>query len=157
MGKSQKNEKVKELVLARPNYYQGVLQLRTHNSDIIDFIYAQVDKAGDVAITKQAKMPDGMDMYMTSQAFLRKLGKKLRESFGGEMRTSARLHTKIKGKEVYRVTVLYRPWGFKRGDVINVRGEQVKITYFGNKVFAKHLKTGKKITIRHEDLPKFGE
>ena len=70
------------------------------------------------------------------------------------MRTSARLHTRIKGKDVYRVTVFFRPWKFKRGDIIKIRGDEIKITYFGNKIFGKHMKNGKKVTIRHEDLPK---
>jgi nonsense-mediated mRNA decay protein 3 len=154
MGHKNKDEKVKGLILARPNYFQGVMQLRSPTEEVLEFIYTQVDKSDSVAITKKVKMPDGMDLYMTSQAFLRKLGKKLRESFGGEMRTSARLHTRVKGKDLYRVNVLYRPWKFRRGDIIKVRGAEIKITNFGNKVFGKEMKTGKKVTIRHEDLPK---
>ena len=148
-----KNERTKSLVIARPNYFQGVLQLRSPNQEVLDFVYSQVDKNDAVAITKTSKVPDGVDLYMTSQTFLRQLGKKLRESFGGEMRTSARLHTRRKGKDLYRVTVFFKPWKFRRGDIVNIRGEDIRITSFGNRVFGKEMKTGRKVTIRLDDLP----
>ena len=140
--------------LPRPNYYQGILQLRDVNEDVVDFVYTQVKKRNDVAISKTVKLPNGFDFYMTSQKFLRALGKKLKESFGGEMKMSARLHTKKNGKDLYRVNVLFRLLKHKAGDVVVVRGDEVRILNIGKKIFGREMKTGRKIFIRYNDMPK---
>ena len=141
--------------LSRPNYYQGILQLRDVSNEIVDFVRNQVNKRHDAFITKTVKAGNGIDMYITSQKFIRILGKRLKESFGGELKTSTKLHTRSRtGKDLYRVNVLFRPVKYKRGDVIVVRGEEVKLLAVGRRIFAMDLKTGKKIKIRSSDLPR---
>lgn len=147
-------QQTKQLKLSRSNYYQGILQLRDVNDEMLNFVYSQIKKRGDVAITKTANLPNGKDLYITSQKFIRILGKKLKESFGGQITTSAKLHTRSKsGKDLYRVNVLYRPAKYKRGDVVTVRGDKVRMLQVGRRIFALDLKTGKRIKIRSEDLP----
>ncbi len=144
-----------KIKFARPNYYQGILQLRDVDNDVVDFVRNQIDKRNDVLITKTVKAGNGIDMYITSQKFIRILGKKLRESFGGELKTSIKLHTKSRtGKDLYRVNVLFRPVKYKRGDIVVVRGDEVKLLAVGRRVFARDMKTGKKIRIRNSDLPR---
>ena len=139
---------------ARPNYYQGILQLRDVSDEVMDFVYSQIQKRQDVAVTRTAKLDNGRDLYLTSQKFIRILGKKLRESFGGELKVSSKLHTRNRqGRELYRVNVLFRPLKYKRGDIVSVRGDKVKLLHVGNRIFARDLKTGKKLKIRREDLP----
>ena len=138
---------------ARPNYYQGVLQLRDVNEEILNFVDNQIKKRGNVSITKKVSHPNGVDLYITSQKFIRILGKKLRESFGGEIKISAKLHTRSKtGKDLFRVNVLFRLSKYKRGDIITIRGDQVKLLQVGNRIFAMDLRTGKRIKIRNEEL-----
>ena len=99
-------------------------------------------------------MHNGVDFYITSQKFIRILGKKLKENFGGELKISAKLHTQSRqGKELYRINAFFRHAKHKRGDVVTVRGDQVKLTSVGKRIFAMDIKTGKKIRIRSEDLP----
>lgn len=148
-----KQETSEKPMFARPNYYQGILQLRDVNDEILDFVSRQIKKRGDVAVTKKVNLPNGMDLYITSQKFIRILGKKLKESFGGEMKMSAKLHTRSKeGRDLYRVNVFFRPLKYKRGDIVKIRGDEVKLLQVGNRIFAMDLKTGKKIKIRSEDL-----
>ena len=143
----------KPINLARPNYYQGVIQLRNYKQEVLDFLKNQLDKRQDVAITKTAKQPDGIDLYITSQQFIRSVSKKLKESFGGELVVSAKLHTRSKtGKDLYRVTALFRPAKYKRGDIVNVRGDDIRLIHVGTKVFGKEMKTGRRVTIRNSDL-----
>ena len=138
---------------ARPNYYQGILQLRDINDEILDFVYNQIKKREDVAITKTFKLGNGVDLYITSQKFIRILGKKLRENFGGELKTSSKLHTRSKeGKDLYRINVLFRLAKHKAGDIVTVRGDEVKLLHMGRRIFARNIKTGEKIRIRSEDL-----
>jgi len=141
--------------LSRPNYYQGILQLRDVNEEMIGFVQKQIAKRGDVAITKTARLPNGVDLYITSQKFIRIVGKKLRDNFGGELKISSKLHTRSKeGKDLYRINALFRPLRYKRGDIISVRGDEVKLLHVGRRVFARDLKSGKKVAIRSADLPK---
>ena len=41
---------------------------------------------------------------------------------------------------------------YKKGDVVSVRGESVKLISIGRKIFARNMKTGKKMKIRGRDL-----
>ena len=139
---------------ARSNYFQGILQLRDVNDEIYSFVHNQLKKRADVAVTKTVNYDNGKDLYLTSQKFIRIIGKKLKESFGGELKLSSKLHTKSKtGKDLYRVNAFYRPLKYKRGDVVSVRGDDVKILQIGRRIVARDIKTGKKMRIRIEDLP----
>jgi len=140
--------------LPRPDYYQGVLQLRDVTSEIIEFVRRQVNKRDDVIITKTVKYSNGLDFYLTSQQFIRSIGKKLKENFGGELKVTSKLHTRNRqGHDLYRVNALFKLSRYKAGDVVNVRGDDVRIIRMSSNVFAKNMKTGKKIRIRREDLP----
>ncbi|MBI2659486.1 hypothetical protein HYX05_05305 [Candidatus Woesearchaeota archaeon] len=138
--------------LPRPDYYQGILQLRDVTEEIISFVRNQVKKREDVAITKTVRLGNGVDLYITSQKFITMLGKKLKESFGGELKISSKLHTRRKGKNLYRVNALFRLSKYKKGDVVEVRGDKVRLIRIGKKIFARNLKTGSKVTIRKSDL-----
>lgn len=146
---------IQKVKFARPNYYQGILQLRDVNEEILNFVENQIQKRPDAAITKRVDLPNGVDLYITSQKFIRILGKKLRESFGGEIKVSSKLHTRSKtGRDLFRVNVFFRLPKYKRGDIIEIRGEKVKLLQTGNRIFALDLKTGKRIKIRNADFPR---
>ena len=141
--------------ISRTDYFQGILQLRDINEEIMNFVHNQLNKRKDVAVTKTVKLAKGIDLYITSQKYIKALGKKLKESFGGELKVSAKLHTRNKqGKDLYRVNVLFKHLKYKRGDVVYVRGEEVRLIRIGKKIFAKDMKTGKKLVIRSSDLSK---
>lgn len=140
--------------LPRSDYYQGILQLRDVNEEILGFVYNQIKKRGDIAVTRTVKYSNGIDLYITSQKFIRILGKKLKESFGGELKISSKLHTRNRqGKDLYRVNALFKPSRYRKGDLVSVRGDEVRLISIGRKIFARNLKTGKRVTIRSSDLP----
>jgi NMD protein affecting ribosome stability and mRNA decay len=139
--------------LSRSDYFQGILQLRNINEEILSFVHNQIKKRGDVAVTRTVKYSNGIDLYITSQKFIRILGKKLKDSFGGELKISSKLHTRNKqGKDLYRVNALFKPSKYRKGDLVSVRGDEVRLISIGKKIFARNLKTGKKVTIRSNDL-----
>lgn len=137
-----------------PQYYEGILQLRNPNKEVVDFIEKEVEKKENVFITKKEKVRNGIDFYITSQKYLQNLGKKLQNCFGGELKVSSKLFSRDRqtSKGVYRVNVLFRLPGFKKGDIIELRGDKIKVINIGKKVFAKNLKTGKKVSISFRDL-----
>ncbi len=93
-----------------PNYYEGILQLRNPSEEVINFVRNQFKKNQKVWIAKQEKLKTGTDLYISSNKFLLSLGKKLKNSFNGELKTSRKLHSRnrVTSKNIYRVTVLFR-------------------------------------------------
>lgn len=136
------------------DYYEGILQLRNPNEEAIEFIKNQVKKRTNVFIAKEQKVNNGIDFYISSQKYLQTIGKKLKKHFRGELKISSRLHTKNRqtSKNVYRVNILFRLAKCNIGDILNFRGDKIKILKMGKKILAKDMKTGKKISISYKDL-----
>ena len=142
---------------ARHNeYFEGILQVRNPNEEVLDFIAREVEKKGDVFIAKTKKINNGIDLYISSQRFLRTLGNKLQERFFGHLEVSRRLHTRnrMTSRDVYRVNLLFKMSSFKKGDIVKYKGDQVKIIGMAKKVLAKDIKTGKKLTLSFKELIK---
>lgn len=136
------------------NYFEGILQLRNINNDVVEFSINEIEKQGNIFISQIKKVTNGIDIYLSSQRFLRNLGIKLQNHFPGQMIISKKLHTRsrMSGKELYRVNLLFRLPKFKKGDIIEYKGDKIKIISIHNKVFAKDIKTGKKLHINFKDL-----
>lgn len=133
-------------------YFEGILQLRNPNNNVIDFIKAQVKKE-KVAITKVVKEKKGYDYYITSRKFLHKLAKKLQQSYNGQLKVSPKLFSKnrLTSKNIYRLNVLFKLFPYKKGDSITHKGEKLKIINIGNKVLAQNPK-GEKQWISYDNL-----
>ena len=137
-------------------YFEGILQVRNPNDEVLDFIAKEVREKGNVFIAKTKKIGNGIDLYISSQRFLRTLGNRLQERFSGHLEVSRRLHTRnrMTSRDVYRVSVLFKMSSFKKGDIVKYKGEQVKIIGMAKKVLAKDIKTGKKLTLSFKELIK---
>ena len=135
-------------------YFEGIFQLRNVNDEIIDSTMHEIEKKGDVSIANIKKVKNGVDLYISSQRFLRSLGNKLQERFGGELISSRKLHTRnrLTSRDVYRVNVLLRIPNFKKGDIIDYRGDKIKIIGMKKKVLAKDIKTGKNLNLNFKDI-----
>jgi len=55
------------------DYFEGILQLRNPNDEVISFINSQIKKRTGVFITKEQKGNNGIDFYITSQKYLQAL------------------------------------------------------------------------------------
>ena len=141
---------------ARTNYYQGILQLRDVNDEVLAFVYDRMGKRPDAVVTKTVKHQNGIDLYITSQKFIRIIGKNLKDSFGGELKLSSKLHTRSRqGKDLYRVNALFRLSRFRKGDIVQTRsGDRVRLLNLGKKIFGRSMNTGKKMVLRSHDLLK---
>ena len=138
----------------RPDYFEGILQLRNPNEKVLDFVHHSIKNRKDVQVAKTSKSPNGIDIYLSSQKYLIIIGRKLQENFGGEINITRRIHTRSRStsKDIYRVTVLFRLPYFKKGDIITHRGKKLLILNLGRKVFCRDLETGRKITLRYDKL-----
>ncbi|MBI2208299.1 hypothetical protein HYU50_02285 [Candidatus Woesearchaeota archaeon] len=142
---------------ARHNeYFEGILQVRNPNDEVLDFIAKEIKEKGNVSIAKTKKINNGLDIYISSQRFLRSIGNKLQERFSGHLEVSRKLHTRnrLTSRDVYRVNLLFKMPSFKKGDIIKYKGDQIKIIGMAKKVLAKDIETGRKLTLSFKELIK---
>ena len=126
-------------------YWEGILQAREVTEEQVEHIIDIVKHDERAAVTQIKKVPHGWDLYFSSQHYLRALAKKLATQFGGTIKVSATLHTRDRtGKDLYRITVLWRPHPFKKGDTVNIAGEPWTILHIGNQINLQHQGSGKK-------------
>ena len=91
-------------------YYESKLQLRPYNEEVLDYVKKRIKNRNDVSIAKEIKVKTGVDLFLTSNKFALILGKQLKKSFKGEVKTSRKLFSmsKITSKQLWRVTVCFR-------------------------------------------------
>lgn len=137
-------------------YFEGILQLRNPTDELIEFVAKEIEKKGNVFVAKTKKVVNGLDVYISSQRYLRTLGNKLQERFHGQPEVSSSLHTRNRqtSRDVYRVNVLFRMPSFGKGDIITYKGDKIEIIGMSKKVLAKDMKTGKKLTLNYKELVK---
>jgi len=137
-----------------PQYYEGILQLRNPNKGVIKFIEEEIAKKKGVFISKTLKVGNGYDFYISSKRHLKTLGHMLKKQFGGELKISSRLYSvdRQTSKELHRVTVLYRCCSIKKGSIVELRGEKIKIMSLGHRIQGKRLADGKKVYVDFKEL-----
>lgn len=142
--------------MGNPQYYEGILQLRNCTEEAILFVRDRIDKEGDVRIAKEVKINNGIDIYISSNKFLKNLGKLIKARFPGIIKTSAKLYTADMqtGKRIYRGTVMFRMPGFRIGDIGMFKGDKVKVMSISNKVMLQDIKTGKKRACKFDEVSK---
>ena len=134
-----------------PEYYEAVLQLRNITSTILDFVYREIDR-GRVHLAKEVELKNGRDIYLSDNDFTRSLGKKLQETFGGEYNLTASLFGRKSGKEIHRLTVLFRGILFTKGDLVEYQGDQYKVKILGKDILLQEVKTGKKVHVKYGEM-----
>ena|SRR3989344_5909627 len=92
------------------DYFQAIFQIRPKDNELIKFLEKQVEKNHKVWISKKVNLKTGVDYYISSNKFARQIGKKMKESFPGELKESVKLFSrdKLRSKDMYRVTVCFR-------------------------------------------------
>lgn len=135
-------------------YFEAILQLRKPRDEIVEFIEHETKARKTAFIAKKKKVQNGIDFYMSSQHFSQSLGKKLQQKFGGELKISQKLYSRnrLTSKETYRVSIFFRPFDFKVGDVVKIGDKIVSISALGRKNIAgTDLFTNKKANVEIKD------
>jgi len=134
-------------------YYEAIIQLRNPNEDILSFVRKELKSKG-VSIAKEKKLKNGIDLYVASQRFARRLGVALQQRFTGVLLTSRKLHTVSKktGKRLYRVTVMFRYVPIKPGSRIEYKGTKLVVLQVQKNTLLAKESSGKKHRIRIKDL-----
>ncbi len=126
-----------------PNkYYEAIIQLRPKKAEIDKYIGRAIEKAG-VTLAGKRNLKTGVDYYLSSWKFSIALGNELARHFGGQITVSRKLFGFVKGRTVYRCTVLYRPHLFDIGDVVASSDGVFAVTSLGKGITGKSLVTGR--------------
>lgn len=112
-------------------YFEGILQIRKAPDDVYAFIRKKLDleKGKGAQATSEQRVQNGMDFYITKQAFLKKIGVLLHKKFGGVLKTSVRIFTldKFTSKDVYRLNIYFEPMPLAEGDAFILDGRLMKL------------------------------
>jgi len=100
----------REIIYRSDQYYQGILQLRPRNKQLLNFALEEIKRHPQGELSKLVETNTGYDLYLTSNIFLIALGARLRKKFPGTLKKSRTLYGKHKmtSREIYRVTICFR-------------------------------------------------
>ncbi|MBI4739459.1 hypothetical protein HY772_08020 [Candidatus Woesearchaeota archaeon] len=130
-------------------YFEGVLQLRNPTRELLSYVRKDIaeNQSRGIFISKEIQQPDGVDFQISSNKYLRALGKRLQVRFMGEFKESPRLFTRSRqtSKDVYRLSVYFRLRPYAIGQVVKKGEREIKITSIGKRVHGSDRKTGKKV------------
>jgi NMD protein affecting ribosome stability and mRNA decay len=151
----------------RPShYYEAILQLRRVDHEVVEMVEKEIRISShkDIFVSKVKKVPGGTDFYLSSNKFTIGLGRTLNDKFGGELTIAEKLFSKDRhsGKELYRVTVLFRASPFKNGSSVLYKNKAFRISSVDKKksmkkMSAVDLETGKHTKLDYVDVAKHAE
>ena len=152
--KEIKKKRVKKSVPGEMHqgYFEAVIQLRNVEQNVVDSVFLEADNYG-VYVSKVNWLKHGVDLFVSDRKFARNTGKILQRRFGGLMRTSARIFTRDRysGKEVYRVTVLFKQFPYGKGEQFNFKGDVYTVLNVTTVVYVEDKDHVKK-RLRFDDL-----
>lgn len=145
--KKSAKQKKQEYADSQQNYFEAILQLRGHTMDQFDEIVDYIEE-NNCKIAKHVVVNKDVDLYLSSQKFIQQLGRWLKIQYNNVNILSTRtLHTRDTkaNKDLYRVTLCVRFLKYGIGDVVEYKGDEIKITSMGQKPSGKIIGTGKRV------------
>ncbi|QQG39208.1 MAG: hypothetical protein HYS32_02005 [Candidatus Woesearchaeota archaeon] len=92
------------------NYFEAIIQVRPFKEEVLDFIRNQVKKSEKDFISKEVKLKEGVDVYVSSRKLGVQIARKLKRSFKGEVKVTKSIYgyNRAKSKHIHRLTILFR-------------------------------------------------
>ncbi|MBS3165921.1 hypothetical protein J4444_02255 [Candidatus Woesearchaeota archaeon] len=144
---------VKSIEGKRMEYYEAIIQLRDIEQEVYDFSIEQIEK-GKIHIAKVEDVKGGVDIYLADRDFAKTLGKKLQLKFGGKLLLSASLYGIKDGREIFRVTILFREVTFVKGDRVDYKGDECIVKTVAKEIVLQHIKSGKIVHVKYKEMEK---
>jgi len=148
---------------ASSGYFEGILQIRKKGyssyDEAVEFAFNQVDANPDCFISRVIELKEGVDLYMSSHKLIAQVARKMQSAFGGELVFSKKLFSKVKDKELYRITVLVRLPHFSKGEVIEHEGKPLYVkSIIADLVNTVNLETGGSTKLKYnQDIEVIGK
>ena len=132
-------------------YYEAILQLRDVKQEVHDYVMDEISQA-KIPVTETKDLKNGVDIYLADSNFTNGLGKRLQKRFGGKVINTSSLFGRKDGKNIYRVTVLFRGVPVKKGDKVSYCDEPYIVKAMAKDILIQHEKSGKKVHINYQDV-----
>ncbi|MDY6764250.1 MAG: NMD3-related protein [Halobacteria archaeon] len=149
-------------------YYESIVQVRGENRPLRT---EEKDRAKEIAygiagndyedrdtfVSKVEEVPEGLDIYMSTNKSGLQVSKRVVNEFGGTYSDSATLVGEREGDEVYRVTFSVRLPEFTEGDILLVGDRPVLVKRNHGKLKGIDLSTGREYEASNVEAEKIGE
>jgi len=132
-------------------YYEATLQLRDISQEVVDFVEDEIART-KLYVAKVVELKNGIDYLLSDNGLTRALGKTLQQKFGGDLKVTASLFSQRDGKDIYRVTVLFREASYRKGDSVEYQGDSYEVKLMGKDILLQAVKDGKKVHIKYKDM-----
>ena len=143
-------------------YYAGIVQIRADGRVPTD---EELRRAEDIAyaslgesdfVSKEQLLKEGLDIYVSSMEFGRRIAREVVKKFGGSFSESQKLYGRKDGRDIYRVTFLIRLPGFKPGDVVEIGDKRISVggVVTGKGIEGVDMNTGEPIFVSKKELMK---
>jgi|SRR3989338_3246957 len=133
------------------DYFEAIIQLRDGSEEMEDFSREELRKA-KVNISKTVQVKNGVDLYVADARVAKLLGRKLQSKYGGHFLVTASLFSRKDGRNIYRVTVLFRQAGFKKGDTVSYKGDTYLVLLMDKKITLRNLANGQRRMLRYSEI-----
>ncbi len=133
------------------SYYEAILQLREASPEIVSYVQESIAR-NNIPLTKVKEVVNGIDYYLADGQFTKSLGRELQQKFGGQNLVTASLVGRKKEKDLYRLTVLFRGISFKKGDIINYRGEKYEVKSVGKDIIVVGVENKEKKHLWYKEI-----
>lgn len=139
----------------RGEYFEATVQLRNVDKNVIDFVLERLSEHG-VVVAKEEWYKHGVDFYVSDSGFAQKMGRELQQRFGGMVKKTAKIFTRdhMTGKDVYRVTVLFKQFPYEVGGEFPFKGKNYVVLAVGKDVFVEDAAGKEKRRLRFSELEK---
>lgn len=131
------------------NYYEGQLQIRNADQEMIDYIEKDIID-NDIYVAKKIKQKNGFDYNLSSRRYIFTIARKLGQKYGAILKFSSKLVTKSKqtGKDLHRLNALVQFPEYKKEDILETEHTVMQVQRMEKeKITGIDLVTSKKITI----------
>ena len=128
----------------RDEYFEGTLQLRNADREVVDYTYELVRAEKNAEVSKVVGISDkNYDLFFTNKKPLRKIALALQRRFGGEVLNTSKIFTMDKDtqKDINRDTSLFRRYSVALGDIAVLQDRVYLILKLGKSILAKELHT----------------
>lgn len=136
-------------------YFEGILQFRGDNKEIIDFIKSDLKKheSKGVHCNNIIRIKQGYDFYITNKKYINRLGQRLVEQFGGECQANEQLFSrdKLRSKDLFRINMHYKQPEYLKGQIIIKDNSPIKIVNVSKKISGINLKNDTKVSFNYEE------
>lgn len=122
-------------------YYEAVLQFRVAENPI--------NEIDNEFVSNIRRVSNGFDIYITSTQYARHVGRRF-EMNGFVVKESSKLVGRKDGKDVYRVTISIKEPDIRIGDIVEYKGNILKVIGTGKRIMVKNIKTSKKSSINRK-------